>query len=433
MFKQPLQKLSIVLCLVSGITFHASAQETMELSLEKAREYALEHNKNLINAGLSVDEASMGIRQTIAQGLPQVNATVDYNNFFGSTVSFGDIPGFEIEFNPTSNLSVSLTQLIFSGSYIVGIQTARLYKEITEAGFEKTELEIKAQVTQAYYLSLIAMKSLNILEANLSNMQDLLIKTRALVDVGIAEEVDYDQLSVQAVMLEDAQRASQRQVELALNMLRLQMGLEAATAITLTDDFETLIGQTNFQATLAETLQLENNPDFRQMTIQTQIAEKQVNMERAAYLPTLSGFYNYTEKLLKPEFDMTPNHVIGVNLSIPIFSSGVRRAGVSRAKINLDIAENQKELVEQQLKIHEQQLRFNLSTSLEQYESQKRNLDVARRVFENIKNKYGQGMVSSLDLTTANSNFLQAENSYISSLMQLMDAQVELDKLLNRL
>jgi len=426
--KKSIMMACLVLCTIS----FAGAQTTMQLSLDSARHYALEHNKTLLNAGLAVDEAQARLRETISNGLPQINATVDYNNFFGSTVSIGAFP-FPIEFNPTSNLSVSASQLIFSGSYFVGLQTVRLYKEVTETSLGKTELEIKAMVTQAYYLSLVSQRSMEIVQANLTNMRDLLGKTRALVSAGVAEELDYDQLAQQATMLENGLKASERQVELSLNMLRLQMGLTANVEISLTDNLDDLINRYDAQSSLIKPFSLQNNFDYQLLDLQTSLAKKQVNMEKAAYLPTVAGFYNYTEKILKPEFDLTPKHVIGLNMSIPIFSSGARYARVSQARINLEIAENQKELVSEQLLIQEKQLRFNLNNAIEQYQSQLSNLDISRRVIKNINNKFQQGMVSSLDLTTANSNYLQAENSYIASLMQLLDAKLALDKLLNQL
>jgi outer membrane protein len=427
-----IRKTILMACIFLGTVSISGAQTVMQLSLDSARHYALEHNKTLLNAGLAVDEAQARLRETISNGLPQVNATVDYNNFFGSTVSIGAFP-FPIEFNPTSNLSVSVGQLIFSGSYWVGLQTVKLYKEVTETTREKTELEIKAMVTQAYYLALVSQRSMEIVEANLTNMRDLLGKTRALVYAGVAEELDYDQLAQQATMIGNGLKASERQVELALNMLRLQMGLGADVDISLTDKLEDVINNSDAGASLFKPFTLKNNQDYQLLDLQTSLAQKQVNMEKAAYLPTVTGFYNYTEKILKPEFDLTPKHVIGLNVSIPIFSSGARYARVSQARINLEIAENQKELVSDQLLIQEKQLRFNLNNALEQFQSQQANLDISRRVIKNINNKFQQGMVSSLDLTTANSNYLQAENSYIAALMQLLDAKLALDKLLNQL
>lgn len=415
-------------------TFWAAyAQETLKLSLDDARQYAVEHNRNLVNAGLAVNDAGERLRETIAQGLPQVNAAVDYNNFFGSTATLGAMPGFEIEFNPTSNLQLSVGQMIFNGSYIVGVRTARLFKEVTETNRERTGLEIRAQVTQAYYLALISEQSARLVEANLENVKAIQEQTRAMVQAGVAEEVDYDQLTVQVYMLENALRAAGRQVELSHNMLRLQMGLDADMPVALTDDLDGIISRSDFGGSLLTPFNIGENIDYQLVELQTSIAEQQVDMARAEYLPTVTGFYNFTEKLLKPEFDITPNHVIGFNVSIPIFSSGVRQSRLRQARINLDIAENHKALLSEQLSIQEKQLRYNLNNAIEQYDSQKANVEVSRRVYQNLTNKYRQGMASSLDLTTANNNYLQAENSYISALMQLLEAHVAIEKLLNEI
>ncbi len=421
----------VTLTIATSMTAHAD--ETLKLSIEDARKYAVEHNRDLVNAGLAVSEAGERLRETIAQGLPQVDAMVDYNNFFGSTATLGAMPGFEIEFNPTSNLQLSVGQMIFSGSYIVGVRSARLFKEVTETTRERTGLEIRAQVTQAYYLALISGQSFRLVEANLDNVKAIKEQTRAMVQAGVAEEVDYDQLSVQVNMLENALRAADRQVELSYNMLRLQMGLFADVPVTLTDDIDEIIGRSDFEGSLLATFNISENLEYQLVDLQTNIAEQQVDMARAEYLPTITGFYNFTEKLLKPEFDITPNHVIGFNVSVPIFSSGVRQSRIRQARINLDIAKNQKALLSEQLSIQEKQLRYNLNNAIEQYDSQKANVEVSRRVYQNITNKYRQGMASSLDLTTANNNYLQAENSYVSALMQLLEAHVAMEKLLNEI
>lgn len=428
MTKHFFKSLFTLVFVVAAFHWQGLAQEPMTLSLEKAREHALEFNKNVANAELGTREAQFSLKETIANGLPQINATVDYSNFFGSTAS---LPGFEIEFNPTSNLGVSVGQLIFSGSYIVGIQMAKLYQEVAEASLEKTELDIIQQVSQAYYLALISERSKELVEANLANMRSILEKTRTMVYAGVAEELDYDQLAVQVSMLGNSLRSSERQQELAYNMLRLQMGLAVDAEFVLTDKLEDLATGSDFTAQIAKPFSLRDNVDFRMLELQTGMAEKQINMERAAYLPTLAGFYSYTEKLLKPELDFTPKHVIGLNLDIPIFSSGVRKAKVDQARIRHEVALNQQELVADQLLIQEKQLRYNLNSAIEQYESEVANLDVARRVNQNINNKYGQGMVSSLDLVTANSNYLQAEGSYINAVMQLLESSLALNKLLN--
>lgn len=418
-----------------GMTWISSiqAQPALEFSLHQARQYALEHNKNLLNANLATHEAQARLHEALANGFPQVNASIDYSNFFGSTVAFGSIPGMEIEFKPTSNLSLSLGQLIFSGPYIVGIQMARLYQDIVDTHLEKTEQDIKAQVSQAYFLVLVAQRSYALTQTNREHMQDLLAKTRAMVLVGIAEDLDYEQLQVQAGLLDNHLRATERQLELAYNMLRLHMGLSAETQLMLTDSLDKWLNNNEVPLAVFSAFSLEKNPDYRLLGVQAEMAEKQINMERAAYLPTVSGFYNYTEKLLKPELDLNPKHVIGLNVSIPVFSSGVRKARLSQARINLQIAQNQQDFVGQSLLLQEKQLRFNLNNAYEQYQSQWSNREVARRVNQNVRNKYQQGMASSLDVTSANTVFLQAEGAYLGAILEVLEAQLALNKLLNTL
>jgi len=173
--------------------------------------------------------------------------------------------------------------------------------------------------------------------------------------------------------------------------------------------------------------------DYRVMTKQQLLSQKQVDLEKMNYLPTISGFYSRTQKLLKPDFDMTPPNLVGLQMNIPIFSSGSRKAKVEQAKINYETTLNNKSLLTDQILMQEKQYRFNLRSGMEQYQSQKENVEVSKRVYNSINLKYRQGLVSSLDLTTANNNYLQAQSAYISSMVQLLNAALDLHKLLNTL
>jgi outer membrane protein TolC len=169
------------------------------------------------------------------------------------------------------------------------------------------------------------------------------------------------------------------------------------------------------------------------MNSQQLISKKLVDMEVMSWLPSISGFYNNTQKILRPDFDMTPPNIIGLQMNVPIFASGMRKVKWDQARINYESTLNDKALLTDQLLIQEKQLRFNLTTAFEQYKSQKVNVEVSKRVFDNLNLKYEQGLVSSLDLTTANSNYLQSETNYITATMQLLNADLALNKLLNTL
>jgi len=338
-----------------------------------------------------------------------------------------------IPFKPTSNFSITIGQLIFSGSYWIGLQTSRIYHDLTKSSYEKSELEIREQVALSYYTILVSERSVDIILKNLDNIKDVYNKTNTMFAVGMAEIIDVDQLSVQVSLLENASKSARRQAEMAYNLLRIQLGVTAETNITLTETLDEILTNIDLMTTLSTPLELTNNIDYQMMNTQQLLSKKQIDLERMNYLPTITGYYSNTQKVLKPDFDMTPPNLIGLQMSIPIFASGMIKARVDQARINYETTINNKALLTDQLLIQEKQLRFNLTTALEQYESQKENVEVSRRVYNNSNLKYQQGLVSSLDLTTVNNNYLQAETNYITAMMELLQADLALNKLLNTL
>lgn len=420
----------LILALMFNIAGYCQKQLT--LSVDQAVEYATLNNKTMINSGLSVNKAQQALKEAIAHGLPQVDASLDYSNSLGFNmkVSFQEgMPATEIPVEPSSNFNLQVTQLLFSGSYIVGVQTAKLYRELSEINKVKTATEIKAQVTNSYYLVLISKELNKRLAQNLVNLKDLYTKTEAVARVGIIEKNDVDQLFIQVNTVQNAVNASERQLELATNMLRLQLGTRIDTELVLTDTLEAILEQLNSETVLANSLKLENNLDYRLIDQQVNIGKKMVDMRKSAALPTLAGFYSYTYKMIKPNFDMSPPNVVGLKLNLPVFSSGLRSAQTRQAFIDLQTMQNNRDLAADQLRIQDKQLKFNLINATETYNNQKANIEVSRRVYNSFKLKYEQGLISGLDLITANNNYLKSETDYISSALQLLDARIQLDKI----
>lgn len=407
------------------------AQQSGRYTLEMAKIRALDYNIDAQNQNIKKSQAQEQIKEAISASLPQLNATVDYNNYLGASASF--MPGMDIEFNPTSNLTVTLSQVIFNQSVRMGIKSSHLYSKVVETSAAKSELELKAMVTELYLVSLISMESCKIIESNLQNITELMEKTELLTKTGFAESTDYDMLAVQYSMLKDALRAAERQSEVSLNMLRLQMGLEPNEELVLTDNFDRIISLIDYNNILSKELDIATSPDFKLTELQYQLSLNQVKMAQAANIPSLAGFYNYTEKLLKADLDLTPNHVVGLSLQIPIISGGSRKSRLRQARMEEQVSVNTLELVQRQLDIQYKQLRFNLASAMENYESQKSNMDVAKRVYNSFTNKYNQGFVSGIDLISANNNYLQAQNSYLNSMLQLTLSGMELEKLHNTL
>lgn len=421
-----------LLLALSIFSANVFAQKSLTLSLDEAVNYALQYNKTLVNSELAIDKANAAVYAAIANGFPQVDATMDYTNAMGANISIRfneSMPATEIPIKPTSNLKVQVSQLIFSGAYIVGVQSARLYREINQTSLKKSETDIKAQVTQSYYLNLVSQELFKRLQNNLTNLRDLYEKNNALVSAGIIEQTDADQLFIQVNSLQSAVNASERQLELSANMLRLQLGSDINTELILTDNLEKILSETNIESTLLKNFRLEENYDYILMDQQVEMSRKMVDMKRAAALPSVVSFYSFTHKLLKPEFDMSPANLVGLQLNFPIMSSGRRSAETRQALIDLKTTQNNRQLVSDQLKIQDKQLRFNLINAMETFNNQKANIDVSRRVYNSLKLKYEQGLISGLELITADSNYLKAETDYINAAMQLLIARTEFQKM----
>lgn len=225
----------------------------------------------------------------------------------------------------------------------------------------------------------------------------------------------------------------ERSIEYTMNTFRFVLGIDSKNEIILTENFNILLQGVLSENSLEKEFDILNNPTYQILESQEKIGEKNISMNKWAYAPTLAGYYSYTEKILTTAFDLSPKSAAGFTLSIPIVSGGTRIAELNKAKIELDKINRNKLLLEEQLNLQNNQLKYELRNALDNYQMQKENTNIAKRVYENINNKYKQGLVSSLDLTLANNNYLQAENNYITAILNLLQAKLNMDKLYNNL
>lgn len=424
------------------------AQETnggMKFTLKEAQEYALMNNKSVRSAKSDVLAARISVWESISSALPQVSASGSFtdNLKLVTTLLPGEFfqrPGelIPVTFGSTFNSSASIqaSLLLFNAPLYIGIESTKLAQKLSEESLEKSELDTRESVSTAYYLILVSEKSLQILNGNIANLNETLKSTRAMFSAGMAESTDVDQMISNVTMSENSRSSLERTIELNYNLLRFQLGVPAGTAVTLTETLESLTNQINVESLLSQEFDYTRNINYRMIQGQEQMSSLMVKSQKAAVLPTLAGFYNYGtngmgEKI--SELRWFQNSMAGLQLSVPIIASGQRYARIKKAQINLDKARTTKEMVTEQLLIQEKQLRYNLVNANLQYNSQKANVEVSKRVYSNMENKYKQGMASSLDLTQANSLYLAAENNYVSALMNLLQTKLALDKLMNNM
>jgi outer membrane protein len=218
--------------------------------------------------------------------------------------------------------------------------------------------------------------------------------------------------------------------------LRFQLGVKSDTRIILTETLDDLVKEINVNALLAQNFNAMKNIQYDIVEKQEQLSALNLKAQKAKILPSLTGVYAYSTSGMGQDLSSMKwfqSSYLGAQLSVPIFASGQRYSGIKKAKIDLEKARNTKEMISDQLNMQEKQLRFNLQNANMQYMSQKGNVEVSKRVYTSMGNKYKQGMASSLELTQANQLYLQAENNYISSLMNLLQTKLALDELLNNM
>lgn len=438
--------IGIMLLILSGGFVHSQvADGELKLSLKEAQDYAIKNNKAVISSRMDVAASRAAFWETVSTGLPQVTASGSFNDnlklmttllpgeFFGQPgelipVTFGS------KFNSGATIQASL--VLFNAPYYLGIQTGKLAQKLSQENLARSELDTRESVASAYYLILVSEKSLEILDENLANLHETLKSTRAMYAAGMAESTDVDQMESNVSMVENSRSSLQRTIELNYNLLRFQLGVTSVTPIVLTETLESLTADINVEALLSQEFDHTQNITYQLMAGQEQMSALALKTQKATVLPTLAGFYNYGTNGMGDkinELRWFPNSMTGLQISIPIFGSGQRYSRIRKAKINFEKARNNTEMVKDQLLLQEKQLRYNLVNANMQYKSQKDNIEVAKRVYESMKNKYKHGMASSLDLTQSNSLYLDAENNYISALMNLLRTKLALDKLLNNI
>jgi len=444
----------VTAALISPVLSMAAGEEgdILQLSLKGAQDYAVKHNTATQNARLDVTGARKKIWETTASGLPQVRANVSYRNNLSIATTlipakFFDSEAGDDEFEPVkfgtqhnAVLELSVSQLIFSGSYLVGLQASRTYLQLSREQLYKSEIDVKEAAAGTYYLILLAERNKEILQANLENVKKTLYETRELHKAGFAEDTDADQLQLTVTELENGTRSIDRQIVVAYNLLKFQMGFDLKKEIRLTQTLEEILKEIDSKELLTEPLNLFNHIDYRMMDTQEKSMELLLRREKTEYLPTISAFFSYNRMAMRNSFNFFdkdqqwfPSTVVGINIDIPVFFSGSRPAKIAQARINLQKARNQKKQVEDGLHLEMIQARSTFSDALDRKRSSEENVKLAKRIYDKTLEKYGKGMASSLELTQVHNQYLTAESDYTTAVVELLNAGIRLDKVLSRL
>ena len=408
-----------------------AVSQPQTLSLQDAVGFAVEHNKSLKTSRLNIELQQKMITEAISAGIPQINANLNYQTNFGQSVSMGET-GLSIKMEDNFTLGASASWTVLNGEWIVGIQTAKIAKTLASQQVDADALDIKSTIYNSYYTILVCERLVQILQENLDNMSQILEHTQNMYNAGSVEISDVDQIRITVGQLNNSLLSMERTLDVNYNLLRIQLGLKAGTPITLTDHLEDFLGEEGFANLALKDFDINNNLQYQLTLTQEELQKKAVSAKKWAYAPTLSAGYNYQYQIVSGGF-MTIPHTATVTLSVPIFSGLQRKSQLDQEKITLQQTQLNKSLLEDQLRLNEAQYKYDLQNATENYNLQKENVEVAKSVLGHYQAKFNVGNISSLDLTQANNNYLEAENNYTSACLDLLEAQTNLLKLYNEL
>jgi outer membrane protein len=451
--------LTALLCLVSLAGSAQNQQTPQAFSLEECVNYALQHNVQVKNERLNLGIAKAQIGETTAQGLPQITGSgnITYNveqqtsflpgDFFGQPGSFVPVK-FGTPYQALA--SGNIEQLIFNGSYFVGLRAAKVFKELSEKNLKKAEVDVAEGVSLAYYGALVAEERLRLLEANLGRLDSLLVETKAVFEAGYAEEIGVKRVQVNLNNLRTEYENVKASLALNKSALKFQMGIPMEQDIALADDIRDM--DIEKELLLPADFRYADRVEYQQLQVQRDLAELDVKNNQVQYIPNLSAFYNLGwnagresfKDLFEPtvlestdgEGNIVRQEVptwnryqaIGLNINIPIFDGLAKANRIRRTKLKVEQVQNQLNNLESAIDLELEEARINLENSLRSLEAQEENMELAQDVFQVARIKYQEGVGSSLEVIDAENAYKTAETNYFNSLYNALVARLAFQK-----
>jgi outer membrane protein TolC len=439
-------RLLLLALIISGA---AAQAQPMTFSLEEAQRYALENSYVLKNSRHDITAAQKEVWKTITTGLPQVSGEANYNKFLNLPVSlipgefFGEEPGtyVPVKFGQdySSDFGFTVSQLIFDGSYIIGVGSSKIYLDLAKHANEKAEIDIREAVAQAYFLILIGQENKAVMEENLENAKKLYSETLAYYENGFREEMDVDQMKILVRNAENEVLKANREIEIARVVLKYTMGYKMDEEVELTDALEQFLNPLTGGSETGS-FDFSEHIDYRLATTNFQASEKLLKLEKVEFLPKLSGFYSYTKtaygdnaNLFKPGVSWYPSSLVGLQLTVPIFNSGQKVLKVQQAQIELEKATNDRKLAETTLQKDYLTAVAEMESAVEKFENDVENRELSERILEKSKIKFNNGLTSSTELSQLESQYIEAHGAYIGSVLELLQADLKLKKAMGKL
>ena len=444
-----------VLMLTVASVIYAQDGDIKEMSLQECIEFALQNNENIKNAVLEKDIAEAQVKETIGLGLPQanLNAGMNYNykvptqlvdpNSFGiggdssSNQSGEQSEDLELQFGQSNdaNLAFSVQQLIFDGSYFVGLRAARTFKELSSKELVKSKIDVVSAVSKAYYNVLISRQRMELMDKNFQRLDTLLRQTDALLKTGFAETSDFSRIKIQYNKLKVENEKVKRLFNLSERLLKYQMGMSLSTSINLSDDLSSI--QMDKMASDTSGFNYYQRIEYSQLQTNEALVNLDMENDRVQRLPKVYANFNYGSNTAGGSFgDVFDTDrwfgfgSVGLTISMPIFDGFIKRYKIQQKKIQIEQIQNSKVLLEKSIDLEIEQSLINLESSLKMLAAEKENLDLTEQVYNSASIKYKEGVGSSLELTEAETGLKEAQTNYFNAMYDAITYKIDLEKAL---
>ncbi|PPK96367.1 MULTISPECIES: TolC family protein [Nonlabens] len=437
-----------VLAFAKAYSQQATNQDSYSFTLEEAVTYGLENNYQAINAKRDIAKALKQKWETTATGLPQIDGSANYNYQIKQPITplpaelVGGAPGtfVPVTFSPkqSATLTATLRQLIFDGSYIVALEASKTFLDFSENANNKTKLEVRKGIINAYGGVLLTQENISIIERNLETLTKNLNETTKIYENGLAEEEDVEQLKITKSQLENQLNSARRQEDIATDMLKLALGIDLQKSVSLKENLASLALKNMDPSMTTNTLELEKNADYNIASNFTEQRRLEYKLERAKALPTLSGFVNYGVNSFNDDFTFLDGDnkwfgqsVAGISLSVPIFSSLGRQARTDRAKIAWDQSITDLDRTKEEIRLNYQTALNNYQIAIDNYSTSRDNLQLAERIENKNQIKFREGLATSFDLRQAQTQLYSTQSTYLQSMYDVINEKANLETILN--
>jgi outer membrane protein len=435
-----------IFTIIMGLIIVQTSTAQTSFTLEAAKSYAYENNLRVTNSDLAVKNAIQQRNETRAIGLPQLEMNGSFNHFINLPVQVVDAKFFNpfapdgetiafragTKFNSSGTFQAS--QIVFNGSYIVGLQMSKFYIGLQEDVSRQTQEDVIFNVIQAYQYCAIAKENLRFIDSMVLITEELVKKQQNYFDLGLIIQEELDQLKFALQSTINGKMNAQLQYENSLTLLKMTMNYPMDQAIDISERPQQLI---NLQHSAKPSIY--NNMNFILQQKQVTFSTYNLKNNQYAYLPSLNAFFQQTYNAFRNEFNFFadekwyPQTIWGLQLSVPIFSSGYRQARVNQAKIRLMQEENNLKILEESLKMQEIQNKNNLLNAQNRLQLQQENVRLARSIYINSITREEIGKESSINVTQKYNQLLIAQSEMTGAMLDVLQAQLQLEKLYNHL